>query len=392
MSSFETLIERARTYGVLSLCYVGLVSVPSIVPTLLSLRRLDLAHNELTTLPTLAPLTHLAELFLNDNPLESIPGASLASNFALRFLDLRRTKLATLPPSLSRLPLLLDVSLEGTHLEAGLATAARVDGTHGLLAQLKRRDERDALEYELRKKLALDVWREAGDTEAGQRRLDDLVAECSLEFPDNGDFKAVINNAVRLFGADPNVASPHFVRQRFQAIKDDNERKALGAEIELAMRAFYFDAADPKVITHLREGIVAALPTLEDAKFLLQYHRLLLPPTAALVVPLQLPALIQALRTRMHQERESAIAALLKTLGSNLYPEREPGEVEVLARGIASPTLSLSTSELRSLTADASELFPTEFASAHARKIVKAFRELQERKGVTTKKNTRQKH
>lgn len=386
MSSFETLVERARTYGVLSLCYVGLVSVPSIVPTLLTLRRLDLGHNELVTLPTLAPLTQLSELFLNDNPLESIPGASLASNFALRFLDLRRTQLATLPPSLSRLPLLLDVSLEGTHLEAGLATAARMDGTQGLLAQLKRRDERDALEYELRKKLALDVWREAGDTEAGQRRLDDLVAECSLEFPDNGDLKAVINNAVRLFGADPHVASPHFVRQRFQAIKDDNERKALGAEIELAMRAYYFDAADPRVITRLREDIVEALPTLEDAKFLLKHHRALLPPTAALIVPLQLPALIHALRTRMHQEREGAIAALLKSLCNNFYPDREPGEVETLVRGIASPTLTLSTTELRSLTADAIELFPAEFASAHARKIAKAFRELQERKGVTTKK------
>jgi len=384
MPSYESALQGAKEHGVLSLNFLDLIEVPPAIPTLLTLRHLDLGGNELRVLPCLSALSKLELLFLNDNPLEIISENDLSSNFALRFLDLSRTSLTTLPPSLSRLPLLIDVPLEGTHLEAGLSRAALANGTEGLLAQLKKRDERNLLVHDLRKKLTLEVWKEAGDTEAGQARLDELVLECSAEFPDNGDFKAIINNAMRLFGPDINSATPENVRVHFQSLRDDNERKSLGAELELAMRTHYFDAADPRVISSLRAEIVSILPSLDDTKFLIKHSRTLLPPAVSLLVPGQLPALILSLRARLHADRESTIANLLIAL-SNLYSDREPTELEALGRTLASPKFALTTGELRSLSTDVIELFPQEFSSAHPRKIVKAFRELQVAKGLPGK-------
>jgi hypothetical protein len=113
------------------------------VPALAALRRLDLGHNSLASLPPLGALRTLQELFLNDNPLRELPAAALEGCFALRCLDVRRTRLRALPPALGRLPELIDVALAGAPLEGALLDAGRAGGTAGLLALLRARDERD---------------------------------------------------------------------------------------------------------------------------------------------------------------------------------------------------------------------------------------------------------
>ena len=379
MADFDAALQGAAEHGALSLCHLGLRAVPPMVPALAALRRLDLGHNSLASLPPLGALRALQELFLNDNPLRELPAAALEGCFALRCLDVRRTRLRALPPALGRLPELIDVALAGAPLEGALLDAGRAGGTAGLLALLRARDERDGLLAALRKKLALEVWKEAADTEAGRARLDALVAECGAEFPDNADLKAVANNAARLFATELAAASPAFARARFEALREDNERKALGAEIELAMRAIYFDAADPRVVARARAEIVAALPTLEDARFMLAHARALLPPLAAHIAPEQLPARIQALRGKLNAEREAALRLLLRALGEH-YGDREPRDVEALARACAG--LLPRSEDIRALAADAGELFPPEFASANPKKVVRGFRAAQEEKGL----------
>ena len=376
---FASELQSAKDHGILSLSSMHLTSVPPMVPSLHTLRRLDLGSNHLRTLPPLGSLRCLQELFLNDNPLCELPAGSLLGCFALRCLDLRRTLLASLPASLSQLPALLDVSTAGAPLEAALCEAGRAGGTPGLLALLRQRHERAALLQALSHRLQQEVWKEAGDTEAGLAALEALVAECSAEFPDNSDLKAVASNAARLFATDLRSASAAQARERFQALRDDNERKALGAELELAMRALYFDAADPRLLARLRAEIVAVLPTVEDARFMVAHARSLLPPQAAHIVPSQLPAIILGLRTRLNAEREAALAMLVKALAA-VYFEREPKDIEAMARACAS---QLARSEdIKSLSADAGELFPAEWGSANPRKVIKAFRESQEDKGL----------
>jgi hypothetical protein len=379
MGDFESALQGAKEHGVLSLCYHGLTALPPMVPGLLALQRLDLGHNSLRALPPLGALAALRELFLNDNPLERLPQEALEGCLALRCLDLRRTRLRALPPALARLPALLDIAVAGAPLEAEAREAGRAGGTAGLLALLRQRDERAGLLAALHKKLALEVWKEAADTEGGRALLGALVAACAAEFPDNADLRAVGNNAVRLFATGLGEASAGAARARFEALRQDNERKALGAEIELAMRALYFDAADPRLIARLRGEIVGALGSVEDARFLLAHARALLPPAAAHIVPEQLPALIAALRAQLGAAREAALAALVKALGAH-YGEREPREVEALARACAG--LLPRSEDVRSLGADVGELFPAEFGGANPRKVVRAFREAQEDKGL----------
>jgi hypothetical protein len=380
-ADYEAALASAREHGSLSLYGVGFCAVPPAVPLLgPCLLRLDLGSNELATLPRLGALVSLRELFLNDNPLSSLPGDALEGCVSLRALDLSNTPLRTLPPPLSRLPALCDVALRGVRLEAPLAAAARRDGCFGLLALLRARDERDALESALLRKLALDVWREGGDTAAGRARLEALVAGVSAAFPANADLRAVTNNAARLFGGgEPADASPARVAERYAALCEDNERKALGAEIELAMRAVYYDAADPRLIARLRAEVVAALPTLEDAQFLLAHARALLPSKVDLLVPSQLPALVVALRSKLRADREAAISSLIKAL-ARVYPDREPREVEALARACAAGLPRVD--DVRALAGDAEELFPAEFGAAKPRKVVAAFRDFQAEKGL----------
>jgi hypothetical protein len=378
---FDAALASARQSGHLSLHGAGLLAIPPAVPSLgVCLLRLDLSRNELATLPPLGALTALRELFLNDNPLSALPAGALDGCAALRALDLSRTLLRSLPPSLARLPALCDVALHGVRLEAPLATAARRDGCFGLLALLRARDERDGLEAALLRKLALDVWREGGDTAAGRARLAALVGAVSSAFPANADLLAVTNNAARLFGGgEPAAASAAGVAARYAALCEDNERKALGAEIELAMRAVYYDAADPRVIARLRGEVVDALPTLEDAQFLLAHARALLPSKVDLLVPSQLPALLGALRCKLRADREAAIGGLLKALAA-VYPDREPREVEALARACAGGLPRVD--DVRALAGDAGELFPPEFAAAKPRKVLAAFQEAQAEKGL----------
>ncbi len=385
-TDYDAALAAARASGALSLYGAGLCAVPAAIPCLgARLLRLDLGANELQRLPALGSLTALRELFLNDNPLGELAGEALAGCVALRALDLSGTPLRTLPPALSRLPALCDVALRGVRLEAPLAAAARRDGAFGLLALLRARDERGALEDALLRKLALDVWREGADTAAGRARLGALVAGVSAAFPDNADLRAVTNNAVRLFGgeggaaAGAGAASPAAVAARYAALCEDNERKALGAEIELAMRAHYYDAADPRTIARLRGEVVAALPSLEDAQFLLAHARALLPPRVELLVPTALPALVAALRGKLRADRDAAVGALLKALAA-VYPDREPREVEALGRAAAGALARVE--DVRALAGDAAELFPPEFGAAKPRKVVAAFREAQAEKGL----------
>jgi hypothetical protein len=380
MGDFDAALSGAREHGVLPLSHLGLSRLPPAVPALgAALTRLDLGHNCLRSLPPLGALTALRELFLNDNPLAALPAGVLEGCLALRCLDVRRTRLRALPPALSRLPALLDIAIAGAPLEAEAAAAGRAGGTAGLLALLRRRDEREGLLAALRKTLELQVWKEAADSEGGRALLDALVAQCAAEFPGNAELRSVNNNAARLFATALPDASAAAARARFQALRDDNERKALGAELELAMRALYFDAADPRLVARLRAEVVAALPTLEDARFLLAHARALLPGAAAHIVPEQLPARIAALRARLGAEREAALAALARALGAH-YGEREPRDVEALARACAS--LLPRSEDLRSLGADVGELFPAEFASASAKRVVRAFLAAQEDKGL----------
>ena len=375
---------RARETGVLSLSSLGLTSVPRAAfeaPLALQLRRLDLSHNDLRALPPeLGALRNLEELFLNGNPLKALP-SEIEGCLALKVIDLRETHVAQLPPSLGRLPDIIDINLLHTRLDPRLQEAYARGGVLRLLSLLNERDTRRDLEEALRATLTIDVYREAADTAAGRALVAALVADCLDNFGvnENAELRTVVRNAQRLFHADLHRASAADVREKLTALLRGNVRKALAADVELRLRALYYGRIDVTKVEGIVRDVMACLPELEDAQFLLEHAPKLFPREAADVRGAVLYERLCALRAAMAQDRAAAVASLVKAL-MNVYPDREPPHVDSLARAVA--RLVKKADDLRMLASDASELFPAEFSAAKPKIIYRAFLVSKAEKGV----------
>lgn len=377
-------LQRVRETGSLELSSLGLTAVPraALDPALAPLvRRLDLSHNDLRALPPeLGALRNLEELFLNDNPLLALPD-EIEGCLSLRVIDLRETLVAQLPPSLGRLPAIIDINLLHTRLDPRLQEAYARGGVLRLLSLLNERDVRRELEEALRATLTVDVYREAADTAAGRARVAALVADCLAEFgvSENAELRTVVRNAQRLFHADLHAASAADVRARLTELLRGNVRKALAADVELRLRALYYGRLDVTKVEAIVKDVMACLPELEDAQFLLEHAARLFPKEARDVRGRQLYADLCALRNAMAEDRAAALATLVRALLS-VYPDREPPQVEQLARAVA--RFLKRADDIRMLASDASELFPPEFSAAKPKALYAAFKAAKAEKGV----------
>ena len=374
-------LATARVDGCLHLSGLGLSAVPlvAIASLAATLRRLDLSDNNLSIIPSELGAFHaLEELFLHGNAeLTSLP-AALESCVSLRLLDVRGTGLSTLPHELSRLPALVDVALDcetNKTLEPLLVAAIQRGGTLALMSVLARRDARAVALDTLRRRLCLDVWPEASDTAAGRARVEELIGEIDSAYPDDRDVRFVAANASRLFGNELSKADVLIAATRFKELRDDTERKALGSEMELTLRAIYYDKADPRAVTRLREVLASLLPALDDVRFFLRNARRLLPKVFSDFKPAELPATLRALRAQLTVKREAALLTL-ETALQNLYPERDANDVRELARSAAGPILK--TDDVRAFASEVGDLFPAEFGDARPTVIAALF--LQEQK------------
>ena len=385
LAELTTAIAKAKVTGKLTLSSLGLTSVPRAAfepPLALLVRRLDLAHNELRVLPgAVGALRNLEELFLNGNPLRALPD-EIEGCLSLRVLDLRDTHISQLPPPLGRLPSIVDINLVGTRLDAAVQDLYARGGVLKLLSYLNERDARVDLEEALRATLTADVYREAADTELGKTRIALLVADVMAAFPlgaDNADLRTVVRNAGRLFSAELPSASAAEVKQRLLNLQRGNVRKALAADIELKMRAVYYGRLDVTKLEGIVRDVMASLPELEDAQFLLDHATKLLPAEARDVRGRDLYASLCALRETMAADRAAALATLTRAL-MGVYPDREPPHVEHLTRAVAK--LVAKSDDLRMLASEAGEIFPAEFNAAKPKLVVRAFKQSKSDKGI----------
>jgi hypothetical protein len=377
----EALLQAAASTGVLHLTGMGLTALPPAVLDLHGLVRLDLSGNELRELPEDLgrALTGLEELWLNDNPLVSLP-PSLERCLSLRILDLRDTELTSLPRGLCRLSSLEHVDLRGTRLPAPLLTAVARGGTTALISHLGAVDARDNVVAALSARLRQDVYREEADTVKGGERLASLATELAAEFRDSNQLRTVIRNAERLLPLGLMTATAHGVRARYEALAEENARKALGADVELALRALYSShSLSGRAVEGLVADVMAHMNRLEDATFLLRHAKALLPPTPAGVSGARLLAELTALRDALAAERAAATAVLTRALRS-VYPDREPADVSRLAAAVAA--LLPTAADVLSLAGDAGTLFPPELGGARAKTIAAAFFAAKAEKGL----------
>lgn len=368
----------------LHLPFAGLTAVPPAVFALKHLKRLDLGHNELTALPpAVGGLAELEELWLNGNPLLALP-AELERCLALRVVDVRDTLVAALPRGLARLPALLHIGVAGSRLPPALTAAYARGGMGALLARLAAGEARDAAVAALRARLREGVFREEADAAAGAAAIDALVRALEREFPDDDALRTVARNAERLVGRDLAAASAAAARARYDELRADNARKAAAADVELAVRALYCGPGRPRPLPPARvdelvADLMRALPSVEDAAFLVGHARALLPPEPGAV---SAPAVARALaerRAALAAERAAALAALTGAL-RGVYPERDAPDVARLAAAVAGRVPRAA--DVASLAGDAAAFFPPEFAAAKAKRVAKAWlAELAARKG-----------
>ena len=69
---------------------------------------------------------------------------------------------------------------------------------------------------------------------------------------DIDELKSVIRNCERLFPEDLGLANAREIKRTFTSLKRENQMKKLAAEVELKLRAIYFNVIRPERV----EGIV----------------------------------------------------------------------------------------------------------------------------------------
>lgn len=381
MGDLRAVFEAAASSGALHLSYLGLTEVPAAVFAIPNLRRLDLGHNNLHSLPAaLGQLTHLEELWVNDNPLLQVP-PEIEGCLSLKILDLRNTDITKLPKEVSRLQSLVEIALSGTALNSKIQAAYNAGGTLTLLSYLAQRDARRELKEALRTRLTVDVYPESADTPDGREQVVALVRAVFAEFSSLDEIRTVTRNAERLMPRELATARASEVRKAYEVLAQDNARKAIGAEIELALRAIYYgdEWLTPPRTEAIVHDIQSHLPTLEDGRFFVGHASRLLPARASEVRGTTVYAAVASYKAQLAEERAAGIAILTKAL-SSVYADRDKEDVNALVTALASGLRSAD--DLRSLAADAHDLFPAEFGAVKVKRILEQFQARKKEKGL----------
>lgn len=388
-----TAVAEADTTGYLHLSYMFLAAVPSSALRLTNLTRLDLGFNNLRELPpAIGSMRLLGELWVNNNPLTAIP-RELAGCSALRVLLLQGTAVVKLPRELSRVAGLLEINLEATPaLQPTLRDAYERGGTLGVMSFLRAKDSLRLLRDALVETLTFEVYREEGASPAGKAAIAASAKAVAAMFADDETaLRAVIRNASRLFPQSLASFNGEDLRDRLQALQRDNLKKQLSADLELSLRARYYDRIAPEAVEGIVRDIASSLPVLDELMFLLAHAGELLPAEAKDIRGAALRERLIGLRAALAAELEAAKTALAGALAA-LYPEAGEGRLAPVVEEIAERLGGSSgagggaapgaAGALRALAADAAECFPGDITDVRPRAVIRSFRALQQEKGL----------
>eukprot|EP01029_Cantina_marsupialis_P006556 TRINITY_DN17246_c0_g1_i1.p1 TRINITY_DN17246_c0_g1~~TRINITY_DN17246_c0_g1_i1.p1 ORF type:complete len:204 (-),score=82.92 TRINITY_DN17246_c0_g1_i1:183-734(-) len=164
------------------------------------------------------------------------------------------------------------------------------------------------------------------------------------------------------------------VFERFFELRRDTQRKQLSAEVELKLRALYYDVIDPEDVQRIVSGIVKHIQSLSDTQFLLRHAKSLLPENPEDIDPEKLALDLKALQEQLAAQREEAICRVIASM-RGLYSDAEPPVVEKKAREVCA--LFKKIDDLKVLAADVSVYFPEEFLQVSAKEVRSKYLEAQ---------------
>ncbi|CAN0231059.1 unnamed protein product, partial [Discosporangium mesarthrocarpum] len=242
------------------------------------------------------------------------------------------------------------------------------------------------LKVELWNSLATRLYREVVDFPEGRRTIPALIKAVCKAFISTNDLRQescppphpccprrehiqsqVVRHCDRLFPPDLRAAvnttqAAERVRSRFVQLRRENLRKRLSSELELKMRALYYDRIDPTAVEGLISSIYQQVELLEDIQFLIKHAKKVFPPQAGDITGVGVRDGILALQAEMTAARERCVEGLFQAL-QGLYPDCEPPLVRGLTARVAAAfsggrrfASSTELEEMKQLAADAQVL------------------------------------
>jgi hypothetical protein len=354
-------LAEGEQVGWLHLSHLWMTKITAATFSISNLLRLDVGHNDLRELPAeLAQLSHLREIWANNNPLRRI-APELHKCEKLELLDLRETLLEDLPKELGRLQNLEVIRLEHTrHLRAELQEAyTRSAGD--LLELLRAHDCTQQLRSQLEDKFRMGPYRVLWLEPDGPRRISALAGAVIETFTENEDIKNVIRNCDRLF--PPNISSVNVpeIKRKFALLKEQNQRKKLAANLELRLRALYFDRINPEHVEPMVKSIYSEIQELKDIRFIIKYARKVFPADSHQVSAVHVREAMEDLKTVMAAERAEAVKNVQNALDV-MYSHVNPKELKELCVAVCESFSKVE--DLKKLATDAGLYFPSEFEPA----------------------------
>eukprot|EP00752_Nemacystus_decipiens_P010102 g9003.t1 len=338
---------------------MGLNRIPKPVLGSVGLVRLDLACNDLRSVPAaISSLVNLEHLWLQGNPLTSVhPDIQQCTR--------------------------LKIDLRGAPLKAKMRFFQR--NTKGLMEYLRERDARKHIKVELYNKLSTGLYREVLDSPTG-RFIQPLIKAVCLAFTDLQELTQVARHCDRLFPPDlaaAGLSDPVVVaaklREEFTILGRKNERKRLASQLELKMRAIYYDVIDPAAVEGYIASIYEEVELLEDIQFLVRHAGVIMPTNPEEITGPRVASSMLALQTEMTNARQRCVDGLFEAL-SQIYNDQESPSVLSLTKKVAAVFAKgnrfadgAELEELKQLRADAQRVFPAEIREAEPIRIRTVF-------------------
>mgnify|MGYP001289920252 CR=1 FL=1 len=200
-----------------------------------------------------------------------------------------------------------------------------------------------------------------------------LVGDASIMFPDLSDFRLFIRRIDKLLPQridDVSSTTLKKAKEIFDSLRDDTTRIRLSADLEIKIRAIYFDRIERSAVTTLIESIYQHVRTLEDIQFLVRFSTTLFPADGPQGVDGKLIwENIENLQAELTMKRNVSVRGMIEAM-AQLYPEQESLVIEERAieicklyqieRFITEKELNI----INQIIAEAAQIFPPDFISA----------------------------
>ena len=242
---------------------------------------------------------------------------------------------------------------------------------------LQNRFKRQKLEEQLLETLNGTKYMKEADLPGMSQVISDLCQTLSAMYADLDEFALFVRRADSLLPEKVVECTPHNlqkVKDNFEEMQRDTTRIRLSADVEIKLRAIYFDRAERAEIDFMLSDIYKHVKSLEDIQHLVQYAVDIMPEEAKDVTGAVVWNNMLAHQQMLVDKREGVINVLLTSM-TGLYPEQKLEDIEECGRMVAKAFASqrfATKHELERLTqvaAEASKLFPPDFPSIDPEEI-----------------------